>query len=202
MKVTKRSPSFEAIYEDQITQKGGSMKRNKKHLGSLGAVLIAMGLGTFPVYSQAGPGLRGQMMGGAPAVIMSPLLLLRALDLTADQHALIQEIRTNHRAAVQDLLTQLHAAQDNLANKLFAPGALQESQLMADTQQISQLRNQLAQERIRVMLEIRAVLTPDQLAKAAQLNQQMQSIRTQMRNLFTQAWQGDPVTFLSQIGHR
>jgi Spy/CpxP family protein refolding chaperone len=178
------------------------MKRGKKHLGILGAVLIAMGVGTLAVYAQVGPGLRGQMMGGAPAVIMYPLLLLRALDLTADQHALIQEIRTNHRAAVQDLLTQLHAAQDNLANKLFAPGALQESQLMADTQQISQLRNQLAEEGIRVMLEIRAVLTPDQLAKAAQLNQQMQSIRTQMRNLFTQSRQRDPVNSLSQLGDR
>jgi Spy/CpxP family protein refolding chaperone len=177
------------------------MKRSKKHLGILGAVLIAMGVGTLAVYAQVGPGLRGQMMGGAPAGIMSPLLL-RALDLTADQHTLIQEIRINHRAAAQDLLTQLHAAQDNLANKLFAAGALQESQLMADTQQISQLRNQLAQERIRVMLEIRAVLTPDQLAKAAQLNQQMQSIRTQMRNLFTQSRHGDPVTFLSQIEQR
>jgi Spy/CpxP family protein refolding chaperone len=194
--------SLKLFKEDQTTQKEVLMRRSKKHLGILGAVLIALGVGTLAVYAQVGPGLREQMMGGAPAVIMSPLLLLRALDLTADQHALIQEIRTNHRAAVQDLLTQLHAAQDNLANKLFAPGALQESHLMADTQQISQLRNQLAQERIRVMLEIRAVLTPDQLAKAAQLNQQMQSIRTQMRNLFTQAWQGDPVTFLSQIGHR
>jgi Spy/CpxP family protein refolding chaperone len=178
------------------------MKRSKKHLGILGAALIAMGVGTLAVYAQVGPGLRGQMMGGAPAGIISPLLLLRALDLTADQHTLIQEIRTNHRAAVQGLLTQLHTAQDNLANKLFAPGALQESQLMADVQQISQLRNQLAQEGIRVMLEIRAVLTPDQLAKATQLNQQMQSIRTQMRNLFTQARHGDPVTFLSQIGQR
>ena len=158
-----------------------------KRVGSLGAVLIAMGLGTLAVYAQAGPGLHGPMMGGAPAGIMSPLLLLRALDLTADQHTLIQEIKTDHRAAVQDLLTQLHAAQDNLATKLFAPRTLQESQLMADTQQISQLHNQLTQEGIRVMLEIRAVLTPDQLARAAQLNQQMQSIRTQMRNLFTQA---------------
>lgn len=162
------------------------MKRSQKHLGSLGVVLIVMGLWTLPVYAQAGPGLPGPMMGGGLAGIMSPLLL-RGLDLSADQHALIEQIRTNHRAAVQDLVTQLRTAQDNLANKMFSPGALQESQLTPDAQQISELRNTLEQEGIRVMLEIRAVLTPDQLAKAAQLNQQMQSMRNQMRDVFMQA---------------
>jgi hypothetical protein len=34
------------------------------------------------------------------------------------------------------------------------------------------------------------------------LNQQMQSIRTQMRNLFTQSRQRDPVNSLSQLGDR
>jgi Spy/CpxP family protein refolding chaperone len=60
---------------------------------------------------------------------------------------------------------------------------VRDTDLAPQTQQIAQLRNQLADEGLRVVLEIRNILTPDQLAKAAQLKTQMQSLRNQMRNL-------------------
>jgi Spy/CpxP family protein refolding chaperone len=162
------------------------MKRSRKHSGILGAALIAMGLWFPPVFAQAGPELRGPMMSTGLGGIMSPLLL-KAVDLTADQQTRIQQIKADHRATLQDLVSQLRAAQNGLDNKLLAPGALQESQLTADTRQISQLRDQLAQEAIRVMLEVRSILTADQLAKAAQLNQQMQALRAQMETVFQEA---------------
>jgi len=162
------------------------MKHSRKHLGILGAVLIAMGLWFPPLFAQMGPELRGPMMSTGLGGIMSPLLL-KAVDLTADQQTRIRQIKADHRATLQDLVSQLRAAQNGLANKFLAPGALQESQLTADTQQISQLRDQLAQEAIRVMLEVRSILTPDQLAKAAQLNQQMQALHAQMKTLFQEA---------------
>jgi Spy/CpxP family protein refolding chaperone len=149
-------------------------------------VLIAMGLWFPPLFAQMGPELRGPMMSTGLGGIMSPLLL-KAVDLTADQQTRIRQIKADHRATLQDLVSQLRAAQNGLANKFLAPGALQESQLTADTQQISQLRDQLAQEAIRVMLEVRSILTPDQLAKAAQLNQQMQALHAQMKTLFQEA---------------
>jgi Spy/CpxP family protein refolding chaperone len=71
-----------------------------------------------------------------------------------------------------------------MTNKLFSTGKLQEADLAPDVQQISQLRNQLAEEGLKVVLEIRGVLTPEQLAKASQLKSQMESLHSQIRNLW------------------
>jgi protein CpxP len=168
------------------------MMSSKKYFGIAGAVLIAVGLWSFPVRPQemhgqemhgsSGP---GRMIGHGPGMMLP--LLLRGVNLTADQKAQIKQIMGNHRATFQDLFGQLHATHEEMHKKLFEPGALQESDLMSQSQQISQLNNQLKQEGLKVILEIRGVLTPDQLAKAGQLRQQVQALRTQMRNLLEQA---------------
>jgi Spy/CpxP family protein refolding chaperone len=73
-----------------------------------------------------------------------------------------------------------------MANQLFSTAKLQEADLAPQAQHIAQLRNQLADEGLRVVLEIRGVLTPEQLAKASQLKSQMQSLHNQMRSLWGQ----------------
>ena len=70
-----------------------------------------------------------------------------------------------------------------MSNKLLSPGVVRDSDLAPQTQQIAQLRNQLADEGLRVVLEIRNLLTADQLAKVSQLKTQMQSLNNQMKNL-------------------
>ena len=111
-------------------------------------------------------------------------LLLRGANLTADQKSQVQQIMTTHRGGFRDLFSQLRAAQDQMANKLFSTERLQEADLAPQVQQIAQLRNQLAEEGLKVVLEIRGVLTPEQLAKASQLKSQMQSLHSQMRGLW------------------
>jgi len=122
-------------------------------------------------------------MAGDGTGIALPLLL-RGANLTSDQKAQVQQIMANHRPTFRDLFSQLRAAQDQMANKLFSAGRLQEGDLAPQVQQIAQLRNQLAEEGLRVVLEIRGVLTPEQLAKASQLKSQMQSLHSQMRSLW------------------
>jgi Spy/CpxP family protein refolding chaperone len=163
------------------------MMSSKKYLGIVGAVLISIGLWSFPLYAQAGPGRHGPigMMEEGHGMMLP--LLLSGVNLTVEQKAEAKQIMHNHRGTFRDLFGQLRAAQEDMANKLFAPGGLQESDLAPQVQQITQLHNQLAQEGIRVMLEIRSVLTSEQLAKAAQLRQQMQALHAQMTNLFEQA---------------
>jgi hypothetical protein len=96
----------------------------------------------------------------------------------------------NHRATFQDLFSQLHAAQDLMADRLFSVERLQEADLTPQAQQISYLRNQLAEEGLRVVLEIRGVLTAEQLAKASQRKSQMRSLHSQMRSLWAPEPQG------------
>jgi Spy/CpxP family protein refolding chaperone len=114
------------------------------------------------------------------------MMFLRGANLTADQRSQVQQIIASHRPTFQELFGRLRAAQQELSNRLFSTGGLQEADLAPQVRQISLLRNQIAEENLRVALEIRSVLTPDQLAKAAQLRERMQTLRDEMRNLMMQ----------------
>lgn len=154
------------------------------HISAVGTVLVAACLWSLPGYAQSRPGPheRGGMAGDGTGIALP--LLLRAANLTPDQKAQVRQIMANHRVTLRELLNQLRAAQDQMANKLFSTGRLQEADLAPQVQQIAQLRNQLAEEGLRVVLEIRGVLTTEQLVKASQLKSQMQSLQSQMRSLW------------------
>ena len=160
------------------------MTLKKHYVNAIGMLLVAASLWSGPAYAQPRPGFRGPMGGmqGDSGGMMLPMLL-RGANLTADQKAQMKQIMANHRATFQDLFSQLRAAQEQVSNKLLSPGAVRDTDLAPQTQQMAQLRNQLADEGLRVVLEIRSILTPDQLAKASQLKAQMQSLHSQMRNL-------------------
>ena len=153
-------------------------------IGVTGSLLVVVCLWSLPAHAQLRPGPheRGGMAGDGTGIALP--LLLRGANLTADQKSQVQQIMANHRAALRDLFSQLRSAQDQMANKLFSTGRLQEADLAPQVQQIAQLRNQLADEGLRVVLEIRGVLTPEQLAKASQLKSQVQSLHSQMRSLW------------------
>ena len=149
------------------------------------AVLVVTGcLLSLPSYAQPRPGFHGPrpgMMGDGAGMTLP--LLLRGANLTADQKTQVQQIMGNHRATFQNLFGQLRTAQDQISNKLFSTGAVSESDLTPQLQQVTALRSQLAEEGLRVALEIRGILTADQLANAAQLKTQMQALQSQMKNL-------------------
>ena len=121
-------------------------------------------------------------MGDGPGMMLP--LMLKKLDLTADQDAQVQKIMAAHHDTFKALFTKLEAAHEEMANKFFAPGALSAADLTSQTQAVSQLREQLMNEGLKVALEIRGVLTPDQLAKAAQLKDRMQAMHAEMRSFF------------------
>ncbi len=153
-------------------------------IGVTGSLLVVVCLWALPAHAQPRPGPyeRGGMAADGSGIALP--LLLRGANLTADQKSQVQQIMATHRGAFRDLFSQLRAAQDQMANKLFSTGRLQEADLAPQVQQIAQLRNQLAEEGLKVVLEIRGVLTPEQLAKASQLKSQMQSLHSQMRGLW------------------
>jgi len=161
------------------------MNFSTKTIGAVGTILVAVCVCTLPSYAQSHPkpheplgGVTGDGTG------MALPLLLRGAKLTPDQKAQVQQIMTHHRVRFRDLFSKLRVSQDQMANKLFSPERLQEADLAPQVQQVSQLRNQLAEEGLKVVLQIRDVLTPEQLAKASQLKSQMESLHSQMRNLW------------------
>ena len=140
------------------------------------AVTVATLLFSATAFAEGWGGPGGHRGGGGGAFGWP---VLRAVGLDDAQKAQIRQIFTTHRPQLQSLRQQLMTAQGQVRDKLLSPTP----PTAADIVPINQLRDQLAQERLAMALEIRNVLTPDQLAKAAQIRQQMKQLRQQMRDL-------------------
>ena len=110
-------------------------------------------------------------------------MLPRVANLTPDQQVQMKAIFGSHRATLRSLTGQARAAEQELRTKLAAPGSLQADDLQPISQRLSQLRDQISQERLAIALEVRALLAPDQLAKVAQFQQRFRELRSEMRAL-------------------
>ncbi len=117
----------------------------------------------------------GRGMGAFPG-------MLRNLNLSDAQKGQIRQIVANYRPQFQTLRQQLMNAQKQLGDKLYDPTSTAE-QLTPLADQVNQLRGQLEQLRVRMALDIRSVLSADQVTKAAQTRQQLSQLRAQMRAL-------------------
>ena len=114
---------------------------------------------------------------------MSLPLLVKGAGLTEAQQAQVKQIVASHRQKFEALWRQLRAAREQLTEKLYAPGLVKAEDLASLTQQIDKLREPLAQESLQVALEIRKVLTPDQLTKANRRRQRLNELHGEMRKL-------------------
>src|SRR5262249_18244067 len=110
-------------------------------------------------------------------------LILRGAHLTPDQQTRVREILAAHRTTMRTLTEQLRQAQDAMTDKLFAPGPVQVADLQPSVQRVAQLRTQLLQESSQIALEVRALLTPEQLAQAAQVKDRLRTLSAGMREL-------------------
>jgi len=108
---------------------------------------------------------------------------LHSLNLTPDQRAQAQSILSTYRSSAGPIIQQLRQTQSGLGDKLLTPGQLQAADLQSQLQQISQLRTQLLQLSAQATLEVRSLLTPDQLSAAAQTKDKLRDLRAQMRQL-------------------
>lgn len=107
--------------------------------------------------------------------------------LTPERDARVREIIAARRTAARSMLEQLRQAQEELADRRLAPGEAQAADIQPQLQQIGQRREQLLQGSAQVALEVRAVLTPEQLARAVQMRTRLQQLRGEMRQLFERA---------------
>jgi Spy/CpxP family protein refolding chaperone len=111
-------------------------------------------------------------------------LLIRAANLTPEQDARVRAILANHRAVTRNTVEQLRRAQDDLADRLLAAGPVGATDLEPLLKQIGGLREQLLQDSAQIALEVRSVLTPEQLARAGQVRARMQKLQTELQQLY------------------
>lgn len=157
--------------------------------GPVGGVLLAGAAAVGPALAQA-PGGPGPAPGHEPAMRWGGgrgdgelWLMIRAANLNPEQQARVRAILSAHRAAARPLIEQLRQAQQELGGRLLAPGPVQAADLQPQLQRIGQLRDQLAQDSATAALEVRAVLTPEQLARVAQTKDRLKQLREEMHQL-------------------
>jgi len=129
-----------------------------------------------------GHGMRGRGACG-PGALLGGGRMLHALDLSGDQKQKVRDILTAHRPTLAQLRANEKTATQALAAKLLGTGTVTQPDLDALVQQESQARTALMRERLAAALEVRNVLTPQQIQKAATIRAGMQGLHAQMRQL-------------------
>jgi Spy/CpxP family protein refolding chaperone len=134
----------------------------------------------------------GQMMGHGPVMMMHgggmpPFpMFLRAARLTPDQRKQVDNILSENRETFHKLFKQMHQTREEMANKLLSPGNVTAKDLEPETQKLDQLHQQMMANSVKVALEIRAVLKPDQIQRVAEFHQKMKNLHEQMHDLMKQ----------------
>ncbi|MGH8071800.1 MAG: Spy/CpxP family protein refolding chaperone [Candidatus Entotheonellia bacterium] len=156
----------------------------KSRLAWVGIVALSLWAATVYAHPRAGMGMMGpgHMMGDAPGMLLP--LVLKGVDLTDEQEKQVHEIMAARRATFRTLFSELQTAHKDVADTLFAPGDVRAEDLTVQMQRVAQLHEQLMQEGLKVALEVRGLLTPEQLVKAAELKERMRELHTEMRGLF------------------
>lgn len=107
--------------------------------------------------------------------------ILHGLNLTEAQKSEVRKIMQTNWAQMKPVFQQMHTIHEQIVGKLVGTAPVAQSDLTPLVQQEEQLRDQLDTARVSTALQIRGLLTPDQLAKAASTHQQLEALHDQER---------------------
>src|SRR5437870_9880413 len=150
----------------------------------LGAGVLALAVASSSfAFGHAASGDRGcghdMLMGGGR--------ILHTLDLSDDQKQKVQDILTAHRLKLRALVANEKAADQALADKLLGTGAVTQQDFDVVLQRASHARDELMREHLAAALEVRDVLTSEQIQKAATIRTGMKQLHAEMRQLLGRA---------------
>lgn len=157
-------------------------------VGSLAAGLLialpasaqsSMGSMSMP-HAHGGMGHHMDAMGGGDSHFM---VLLRSANLTPQQHDQVRQILKNEKEQMKSIYAGFHAVHEQMAAKLLAPGSVTATDLAPIEQKAAKYQQQISRDMIETALAIRNVLTPEQIARVAQVHQQLQSLHEQIHSL-------------------
>ena len=161
--------------------------RTKIILFATGALVV--GLLTLNLMSSRAYGQANDAMSEARTVatfgLMSPRLL-NSLNLTPDQVTKIEAAKNAFREAQRAYLSEVRVLRKEVGDKLFGPNRVGETDVATPITKMADLREKLLREGFRIALDVRGVLTPDQLVKAASIRQGLQEIQNEVRGLFNE----------------
>ncbi|MFQ5683882.1 MAG: Spy/CpxP family protein refolding chaperone [Candidatus Binatia bacterium] len=146
--------------------------------GLVGVGILVLSSLSAPAYGQwrgHGHGMRGAF----------GLLSARYFrDLTAEQQTQLQGIRDAHAETFRTLRSQMRQLRVEIADKLYSPGVVTGEDLASQMKQLADLREKLRREGLVVALEVRKLLTTEQLTKAAERRERLRALRAEMLSLY------------------
>lgn len=137
------------------------MKSTGKNVAAIAAVLASLAL--VPVAAQAYMGDDGPPQSGNHFKNM-----VKELQLTQPQKQQLKDIFAKNRPQSEPLMKQ-YAAERKAMRALIQADTVDEAAIRAQSTKISAIEADLAVHRAHVAQEIRSILTPEQLAKAKEL---------------------------------
>lgn len=127
------------------------------------------------------PPFGGPPFGDDPAMMLPALL--QGVGLSDDQQKQVRDIlKANHQALFANF-EQLRTANHALADKLVSTDPVTEQDLQPLVDQVMRGRQDIVTQGLKVVLQVRALLSPEQLARAAAVKAKMNDLRKQMHDL-------------------
>jgi Spy/CpxP family protein refolding chaperone len=130
------------------------------------------------------------MHGGMNALGMPLPLLLKTANLTDAQKQQIHTIFENRRTARQTEIQQLKAAKEAIAAKFLSSGTVSASDFSTQVSTMTQIHDQMMNERLQDAIAVRNVLTPAQLTQIAATKAKLDQIHAEMKALWQSAGAG------------
>ena len=106
---------------------------------------------------------------------------LQGVSLTADQTAQVHSIIKADMQQSKPQWQQLRALRDQISGELASTGTINPATLAAQQQQVETLQSQLDQARLSAALQVRQLLSADQLSQAATVHSQLAALHQQER---------------------
>lgn len=128
------------------------------------------------------PMMRGMPGGGdAPGMVIP--LMLHGADLTSEQRAKVKTLMAANRGQLRTLFENLKRANDALASRLVGTAPVDAAALKPEVEKVAQARQALMEHGLQVALDLRAILTPEQLARVTEKRAKLDDLQRQMRQL-------------------
>jgi Spy/CpxP family protein refolding chaperone len=141
-------------------------------------LMLSLAICAIPALALAQPFALG---GPGDAPLPMPLMMIiKHANLTPDQQAKVHQIMSSSFTQSQPLMKQLRDIHDQIGDKLMSTGAISASDIEPLQQQENQIHQQLDEQMLSAAMQIRGLLTPEQLGQAADLHNKLKSLRQQM----------------------
>ena len=112
---------------------------------------------------------------------------LHGVTLTDTQRAQIEQIHKAGRAQMRPVWEQMHAVHEQIETAMLNPGTVTAEQLSPLVQQEEALRSKMDAAMLSEVLQARALLTPTQLAQAADTHAKLAALHEQEHAVMQQS---------------